>query len=222
MKLVLFGASGMIGQGVLREALLADDVTEVLVVGRSPLGRQHPKLRELVHRDFTDFSSVQGQLTGYDVCAWCLGVASSGMSEADYTRVTYDYTMAAAKVLLSVNPQLVFLFVSGASTDSTEKGKVMWARVKGRTENALLAMPFKGSYMFRPGFIRPMNGETSRTPAYRWFYLLARPLFPLVERLWPRVASNTESIGRAMLNLARHGFDKRILEPLDINAAAEP
>ena len=220
MRVVLFGASGMIGQGVLREVLRADDVETVLTVGRSGTGQQHAKLRELKHDDFTNFASASSALTGYDVCIWCLGVASSGMSEADYTKVTFGYTMAAADVLLKVNPQLTFLFISGASTDSTEKGSVMWARIKGKTENALMAMPFKASFMFRPGMIQPMNGEISKTPAYRLFYKFAWPLFPVVKALFPKYVSTTEGIGQAMLKVVRKGYEKRVLEVPDINAAA--
>jgi len=160
MKVILFGATGMVGQGALREALAATDVERVLVVGRSALGpsaKTDPKLRELVHPDFTDFAPVAAELAGYDACLFCLGVSSSGMTEAEYTRVTFDFTLAAARVLVAQNPAMTFIYISGAGTRSDEKGG-MWARVKGRTENALLALPFKAAYMFRPGLIQPKHG----------------------------------------------------------------
>jgi nucleoside-diphosphate-sugar epimerase len=152
MKVILFGATGMVGQGALRECLLDPGVEKVLAIVRRATGQRHEKLREIVHRDFLDFSGIEGELAGYDVCLFALGVSSAGMSEPDYVRVTYDVTMAAASAILRRNPALTFVFVSGASTDGTEKGRVMWARVKGRTENALLRLPFKASYMFRPAY----------------------------------------------------------------------
>ena len=160
----------MIGQGVLRECLLDPDVTDVLSVARRPTGKAEPKLRELIHRNFSDFSSIAGELTGYDACFFCLGVSSAGMSEEEYTRVTYDTAVAAGKTLLAKNPALTFVFVSGMGTDSTEHGKTMWARVKGRTENALLSMPFKRSYMVRPAAIQPLHGERSRATPTRIGY----------------------------------------------------
>jgi uncharacterized protein YbjT (DUF2867 family) len=170
MKVVLFGASGMVGQGVLRECLLDPDVESVLSIGRSASGQLHPKLRELVHRDFLDYSAVESQLSGFDACFYCLGVSSVGMQEADYRRVTYDFTMAAAQVLAKLNPGMTFVYVSGMGTDSSERGRSMWARVKGQTENALLRLPFKAAYMFRPGAIAPLHGIQSKTRTVRWLY----------------------------------------------------
>ncbi|MGH8447301.1 MAG: NAD(P)H-binding protein, partial [Solimonas sp.] len=158
MKIVLFGATGMVGAGTLRLCLQAADVEQVLVVGRTPVGQQHPKLRELLRADLHDYGDVEQQLAGYDACFFCLGVSSAGMSEADYTRITYDLTMAAATTLAGLNPQMSFIYVSGAGTDSSERGGSMWARVKGRTENALQALPFKAVYLFRPGVIQPLHG----------------------------------------------------------------
>lgn len=218
MKVIVFGATGMIGQGVLRECLLDPGVTEVLAVGRSATGQTHDKLRELVHRDLTDFTSVADRLRGYDACFFCLGVSSAGMSEADYRRVTYDIAVAAARALVEQNPQMTFIFVSGAQTDPNSK--TMWARVKGETENAILALPFKGKYAFRPAFIRPMHGITSRTTAYRVLYALTGPLFPVLKAAFPRHMTTTERVGRAMLNVARNGASKPILENEDIDAAA--
>ena len=210
----------MVGQGVLRECLLDTGVEKVLIVVRSSSGQQHEKLREIVHRDFFDFSAVSGELSGYDACFFCLGVSSAGMKEADYSRVTYDITLAAAQALVKINPALTFVYVSGTGTDSTEKGAVMWARVKGRTENALLRLPFKAAYMFRPGFIQPLHGIVSKTKLYRVFYALLRPFFPVLKMLFPKYIVTTEQIGRAMLAVARHGAPKRELENPDIEMLA--
>jgi uncharacterized protein YbjT (DUF2867 family) len=217
MKVIIFGATGMIGQGVLHQCLLAPDVESVLAVTRSPLGRQDPRLRELVHRDFTDFSAIEGQLAGYDACFFCLGVSSVGMNEADYRRVTHDFTLAAARALLRASPGLTFIYVSGASTDAASR--TMWARVKGQTENALLALPFKRVYMFRPGFIQPLHGITSKTRLYRAIYAIGRPIYPLLRALAPGVATDTDQMGRAMLAGARQGLPKPILETTDIRSA---
>ena len=156
MRILLFGATGMVGQGVLRECLVDGDVTRVLCVGRKPTGQQHPKLSELVVPDMSDYSAVEDKLSDFDACFFCLGVSSVGMSEADYRRITYDLTLAAAQPLARLNPQMTFIYVSGAGTDSTERGPTMWARVKGATENALMRLPFRAAYMFRPGFTRCM------------------------------------------------------------------
>lgn len=217
MKVILFGASGMVGQGVLRECLLASDVTEVLVVGRSPLGKTDPKLRELVHADFTDFTPVTQELTGYDACFFCLGVSSSGMSEADYTRITYDYTLAAATVLAKVAPTSTFIYVSGAGTRGDGHGP-MWSRVKGRTENALFALPFN-SYMFRPGGIQPRHGAVSKTRSYRLAYTVATPIMPLLNAMG--AITTTERVGQAMLNIARHGSKSRLIGTKLINEIAQ-
>ena len=158
MKVLVFGASGMVGQGVLRECLLDPEVSVVLSIARSSTGQQHPKLKEIVHKDFLDFASLETEWAGLDACFFCLGVSSAGMSEENYKRVTYDITLAAAQVLAKLNPNLTFVYVSGAGTDSSERGRVMWARVKGQTENALLRMPFRAAYMFRPGVIVPLHG----------------------------------------------------------------
>jgi len=216
MKIILFGATGMVGQGVLREALQAPGVERVLAVVRTATGLSHPRLRELVHRDFSDFSSVQSELAGFDACFYCLGVSAAGMSEADYRRVTYDYALAAAGTLARVNPGMTFIYVSGAGTDGTGKGGSMWARVKGETENALLRLPFRGAYMFRPAFIRPAHGERSKTPAYRALYTATGWLFPLLRRLFPRYVTTTEEVARAMLRVAREGSTQRILENAEI------
>lgn len=220
MKLLLFGATGMVGQGVLREALLAPDVESVLCVVRHPTGQTHQKLRELVHEDFTQFAGVEPQLSGHDACFFCLGVSAAGLSEADYRRITYDFTLAAATTLARLNPSMSFVYVSGAGTDSTEQGRSMWARVKGETENALLRLPFRAAYMFRPAFIQPMHGETSRTPLYRALYRGTAWLFPVLRRVMPRYVTTTEEVGRAMLEVARHGTPERVVENLQIRELA--
>jgi uncharacterized protein YbjT (DUF2867 family) len=219
MKIVLFGATGMIGQGVLRECLLNSDVERVLSIGRAKTGQQHPKLREIVHDNFVDFSSIESELSGYDACFFCLGVTSAGMSEEAYRRITYDFTLAAARGLARASPAMTFIYVSGTGTDSTERGRVMWARVKGATENALHTLGFRAVYSFRPGYIQPMHGIRSKTGWYRAMYAVGAPLYPLLKALAPRYVTTTEEIGRAMLHVARHGRPNWILENEDINRA---
>jgi uncharacterized protein YbjT (DUF2867 family) len=221
MKVVLFGSTGMVGQGVLRECLLDPGVELVETVGRSAAPVQHAKLRQIVHSDLMDYAPVEGALEGFDACFWCLGVASAGMSEADYGRITYGITTAAAQALSRLNPSMTFVFVSGVGTDGSERGRVMWARIKGKTENALLRLPFRGAYMFRPGIIEPVHGAESKTALYRRFYVLAKPLLPLVRRLFPAYVLTTEEIARAMLLVARNGAPKRVLETRDIRALLE-
>jgi uncharacterized protein YbjT (DUF2867 family) len=216
VKAILFGATGMVGQGVLRECLLGSRVESVLSIGRSPSQTHHPKFSEIVRPDLFDYSAVEAQLSGFDACFFCLGISSAGMKEADYERVTYGITLAAAGVLARLNPQMTFIYVSGVGTDSTEKGRVMWARVKGRTENAILRLPFKAAYMFRPGVIEPLHGIRSRTPAYRILYAIAAPIVPLLRRLFPNSILTTEEIGKAMINVAESGAPTKILEPKDI------
>jgi uncharacterized protein YbjT (DUF2867 family) len=221
LKIILFGASGMVGQGVLRECLLDPEVESVLAVLRSPLGqtyRKDKKLREIIHSDFTDFSAIESQWPGYHACFFCLGVSSIGMSEKDYAHVTKDFTLAAAESLSRVNPGMTFIYVSGAGTDSSERGRVMWARVKGETENRLLQMPFKAAYMFRPGFIQPLHGIRSKTKLYRILYLLMAPFTPLLKALFPKYITTTEQVGRAMIRIAKKSAPKRQLENIDINA----
>ncbi len=210
----------MVGQGVLRECLLDPDIGVVQAVGRSATGVEHPKLREIVHPDLFHYADIEAALGGFDACFFCLGVSSAGMSETEYERLTYGIALAAAVTLARLNPEMTFIYVSGAGTDSSETGRSMWARVKGKTENAILRLPFKASYMFRPAFIQPLNGERSRTTAYRVVYSLTRPLFPLVRRLFPRSYLTTEQIGRAMIHVAKQGAPKRILESSDIAACA--
>jgi uncharacterized protein YbjT (DUF2867 family) len=216
MNVIAFGATGMVGQGVLRECLLDPDVEQVLVIGRSATGKQNAKLREIVHKDLYDLSDLADELEGFDACFFCLGVSSAGMSEADYRRVTYDLTIGAARILAEHNPSMTFVYVSGMGTDSTGAGRTMWARVKGQTENALLEMPFQ-AYMFRPGIIRPMHGERPKARVYAAAYVALRPLFPVVQWLLPSRVTTTERLGRAMLRVARSGNPERILESEDID-----
>ena len=210
----------MIGQGVLRECLLDADVRRVLTIGRNATGVQHAKLQEIAHADLWNYAAIEDRLRGFDACFFCLGVTSAGMSEADYTRVTYGITIAAAEMLCQLNPAMTFVFVSGAGADSSEQGRLMWARVKGKTENAIIRLPFKASYVFRPGVVQPMHGERSRTAAYRVLYTITKPLVPLIRRLWPNQILTTEQFGRAMLFVVQHGAPKRVLESADINALA--
>jgi uncharacterized protein YbjT (DUF2867 family) len=207
----------MVGQGVLRECLLDPGVTEVLSIARSSVHQQNPKLRELIVPDIANLAGNEPQLTGYDACFFCAGVSSVGMSEEKYTHLTYDLTLSFARTLAPLNPQMTFIYVSGAGTDSTEKGRTMWARVKGRTENALLRLPFKAAYMFRPGFIQPLHGIRSKTPLYQFIYDLTAPLTRLLLNKLPKYLTTTEQIGRAMLAVARNGYPKTILDPEDIN-----
>jgi len=220
MRVVLFGASGMVGQGVLRECLLATDVSQVLLIGRSALGVTDAKVREIVLADVGDLSSVREELAGLDACFFCLGVSSAGMKEEAYTRVTYELTMRVAHTLVEVAPQMVFVYVSGAGTDSSEKGRSMWARVKGATENALLAMSFRGAYMFRPGLIQPMYGIRSKTPAYQAVLTVFGWLIPAIRKMFPKSVTTTEKIGLAMLQAVRKGYPKKVLDPEDINTLA--
>ena len=206
----------MVGQGVLRECLLDADVEKVLTLGRSASGVKSPKLSEIVQPDMFHYAEIESQMAGYDACFFCLGVTSVGMSEEQYERLTYTLTIAAAETLSRLNPAMTFIFVSGMGTDSTEKGRIMWARIKGKTENALLRLPFKAAYMFRPGVIVPIHGERSRTTATRVGYAIAKPILPLLRRLFPRHVLTTEQMGNAMLNVAKNGAPKNVLETWDI------
>jgi uncharacterized protein YbjT (DUF2867 family) len=220
MTVILFGATGMVGQGVLRECLLDPNVTAVVSIVRRPAGTAHPKLREITHQDFWNFDDIAPELTGFDACFFCLGVSSNGMKEADYERVTCGITVAAAQTLCRLNPGMTFVLVSGAGADSSERGKLMWARVKGKTENALFKMPFAAVYVFRPGFIQPLHGIQSRTTLYRVLYAALKPAFPWLRSRFPEHILTTEQIGRAMLAVARRGAPKHILGTRDIGAAA--
>jgi uncharacterized protein YbjT (DUF2867 family) len=220
MRVVLFGATGMIGQGVLRECLVDPGVELVLAIGRTPSGAVDDKLRELVHSDLSNYSTIASKLPGFDACFFCLGVSSSGMQESEYDRITYGITIAAAETLCRLNPAMTFIYVSGAGTDSSERGRTMWARIKGKTENALLRLPFAAAYMFRPGIIQPLDGIQSKTRSYRIFYSIAKPLLPMLRTIFPDHILTTRQMGRAMLNIVRRGYPKRVLENKDIRIAA--
>lgn len=215
MKVILFGATGMVGQGALRECLLDPEVEQVLSIVRSASGQTDPKLREVV-MDVAKIATIERELAGYDATLFCLGISSAGMSEADYRRITHDLAVDAAKTIAAASPKSTFVFVSGAGTDA--QSRTMWARVKGETENAILELPFAASYMFRPAAIRPMHGIVSKTKSYRVFYALLRPLFPVWKAVAPSSLTTTEEVGRAMLRVAKQGADKRILENADIAA----
>ena len=218
MKVILFGATGMVGQGVLHECLLDADVESVLVIGRSSTGQRHAKLREIIHNDFMDYSGIESQLAGFDACFFCLGVSSIGMNEERYRHLTYDLTMAAATTLAKLNPGMVFVYVTGRGTDSTGQGRLMWARVKGKTENDLLKLPFKAAYMFRPAGIQPLHGVRSKTPWVQAIYVVAAPLLSYLNRVAPKYMTTSEQLGRAMIKVARDGYPKPVLESEDINA----
>jgi hypothetical protein len=219
MNVLLFGATGMVGQGVLRECLLDPTVRQALVIGRRATGQRHEKLRELVLPDVADLAGVESDLAGFDACLFCLGVSAAGMAEERYTNLTYDLTLAVAQTLARLNPGMTFVYVSGMGTDSSERGRTMWARVKGRTENALLKLPFKAAYMFRPAAIVPLHGIQSSTRWTRILYAVMKPLFPVLRALFPNYVTTTEQLGRAMIAVARNGFPKKVLEPPDIRRA---
>lgn len=221
MNILLFGATGMVGHGVLQECLAAEDVNLVQTIGRTAIGQSHPKLRDVVHADMYNYQNIEAQLSGFDACFFCLGTSSFGKSEAEYTKITEDLTMAAATTLAKLNPQMVFTYVSGASTDSTEQGSSMWARVKGRTENRLMRAGFKAAYMFRPGAIQSLHDVKSKTTLYRILYSVLQGLLPLLRKLFPNYILTTAQIGQAMLAVVRHGAPKSILEIADIRALAD-
>ncbi len=219
MRVILFGASGMVGQGVLRECLASDKVESVLSVVRSASAHRSLKLKELMVSDFTNFDAVQSQLAGHDACFYCLGVSAGGMSESDYRKITYDYTLAAATVLARVNAGLTFVYVSGQGTSDNGKGS-MWARVKGDTEQSLLKLPFKAAFMFRPGAIEPMHGIVSKTKSYRVLYRVIGPVMPVLKALFPNFVTTTERVGKAMLEVASKGATQTTFENRDINRLA--
>ena len=217
MKVILFGATGMIGAGALIECFGDPRVERVLAVVRKPTGIRHAKLEEVVHADFYDYATLQPRWPEFDACLFCLGVTSVGMDEPSYRRITFDLTLAAARSMAAANPGQTFCYVSGAGTDA--RSRTMWARVKGETENALLALPFKAAYMFRPGYIQPMKGVRSSTRWYQAVYDIAGPLYPLLRRLAPGGVTNTATLGRALIQVAAQGYPKRVLEGRDINAS---
>ena len=222
MNVLLLGATGMVGQGVLRECLLDSSIHRVVSLGRNALepspNTSSTKLHEIVHPDLWNLAPVTSDLSQIDACFFCLGVSSFRMTEERYTRITYDLTLSIANALRTLNPGMTFIYVSGQSTDSSEQGRVMWARVKGRTENALLALFGQAAYMFRPGIIVPLHGIRSKTRLYRAIYTIMPPLYPLIRALAPHSITITEQVGRAMIRVAKHGFAGHVLETPDINS----
>ncbi len=216
IKVIITGATGMVGEGVLFECLAHPEVAEVLLVGRKPYGRPHPKLKECLVSDFLDIDGVRSQLSGYDACFYCAGVSSVGMKEAEYSRVTYDVTLHFAEVLAGLNPQMVFDYVTGAGTDSSEKGRLMWARVKGRTENALMQLGFRRVYNFRPGYIGPAEGQRNIKPYLRVFTWM----IPLLYLLLPNQGCTMHEVGLAMIHSVLKGYPKQVIEVRDIKALA--
>jgi len=213
---ILFGASGMVGEGVLHEALGHPDVDSVLVIGRTPVGMHHPKMKELIHNNFLNYDGIGDQLKGFNACFFCLGTTSIGKTEKDYTRITYDFTMQAARTLSELNPDMTFCYVSGAGTDSTEQGRSMWARVKGKTENDLTKLPFKDVYLFRPGFIQPTKGLKNTLS----FAKALAPLFPVLRTLLPSYVCTLHDLGLAMINVVKVGYRQKVLECKDITSQA--
>ncbi len=218
IKPILFGATGMVGEGVLHEALKDSSVESVLVIGRRSCDVTHPKLTEVLHTDFYDYTAIEERLRGYNACFFCLGVTSIGKNESEYRRLTYDLTIAAAQTLARLNSDMTFCYVSGAGTDSTERGNSMWARVKGKTENDLMKLPFKAVYAFRPGYIKPIPGLKHSITLAK----IVAPLYPLLKMFLSKYVCMLEDVGRAMIHVAHAGYSKRILECEDIARASRP
>ena len=216
MNVLILGATGMVGQGVLRECLLDGGVSRVVALGRTPIGQSYPKLRDVVQRDLFDLAPVEDQLHDLDACFYCLGASAAVLNEDEYARINYELTLSVAETLVRLDPDMTFVYVSGTGTDSTERGRTMWARVKGRTENALLRLPFRAAYMLRPGVIIPMHGVRSKTRLYHIFYTVLGQILPTLKKLFPRSVITTEQVGRAMLRLARSGYSKPVLEMSDL------
>ncbi len=215
-RVIITGATGMVGKGVLLECLDHGEIKEILVIGRSQMEMKHRKLKQLIHKDFMDFSNVTSQLKKYDACFFCLGISSSGMKEEQYKRITYDFTLSLAKTLEEINPNMTFIYISGEGTDSSEKGRVMWARVKGKTENDILKLGFQQAFMFRPGMIIPQRGIKSKTKSYQFIYDYFMWLVKMVKALAPNSVINTTQLGQAMINAMLRGYPTKILRPKDI------
>ena len=219
MKVIILGATGMIGQGTLRECLAHDEVASVLSLGRSTTGTEHPKLEEIAHADLSNLSAIEHQLTGYDACFFCLGTGSTGMSEDQFRRINHDLPVEVARTLVRLNPSMIFAYISGAGAG--EDKKAMWAQVKGATEKELLALPFKGAYMFRIGYVRPGRGIQSRSKTTRLLYALLAPIYPVLKLIFRGSLTSTENVGKAMISVARNGYAQPMMSNQDINAAAE-
>jgi len=218
LRAIFTGATGMAGHATLLECIENAEVEEVLVINRSALGLKHPKLKEVIHKDFFDLASINKQLSGFNTCYFCIGVSSVGMSEEKYHHFTYDLTVSFAETVAKLNEGLTFCYVSGAGTDSSEAKTTMWARIKGKTENKLLSMPFKSAYMFRPGYIQPMKGVKTRVFIYQIAYKVLSPLYPILKRVFPNGVTSSAQLSRAMISVSKSGFPKKILETSDINS----
>ena len=215
MNVIITGSTGMVGKGVLLECIDGDRIENILIINRNPLNLTHPKVKEIIHKDFSEFTSIKEQLVGYNACFHCMGVSSAGMSEQKFNYFTYTMTKALASTLYQINPDMVFNYVSGTGTDGSEKGRIMWARVKGKTENMILKMGFKDAYMFRPGAIIPEGGIKSRTPLYNALYILLRPFFPLLKKM--KSVTTTRKLGMAMINVIFNPQPLKHLEGKNIN-----
>ncbi|NMM47776.1 NAD-dependent epimerase/dehydratase family protein [Marinigracilibium pacificum] len=221
MKVIITGASGMVGKGVLLECIEDEDIDKILLIGRSVIEINHPKVEYLIHKDFNDFSSLTDKIAGYDACFMCMGISAAGLTEEEYTEITYNYTLSLTTTLFKLNPQMTITYVSGQGTDSTEKGRVMWARVKGKTENTLLNIGFKGAYMYRPGAIIPLKGIKSRTKMYQFMYDYFLWLIKIIKKMSPNSIVNTTQMGKSMIYIAKTGYSEKILNPVDIIKTSE-
>lgn len=220
VRAIITGATGMVGKGVLLECLESNDVEKVLIIVRESTGITHPKLNEVIHKDFSDYTSIISQMSGYNACYFCLGISSAGISNEKYYQITYELTMHFAEVVLPINPDMTFCYVSGAGTSTEENSSLNWANVKGKTENAILKMPFEKSFMFRPGFIQPEKEVSSKVPLYRVIYMFVSPLFPILDKLFPKSITTTSRVGKAMISVVKNGYNATYLENVDINKAA--
>ncbi|WP_439583281.1 epimerase [Dyadobacter bucti] len=217
IRAIITGVTGMVGEGVLLQCLQSDDVEAILIIGRKPYDIEHPKVKQVVHKDFFDISPIESELAGYNACFFCLGVSSVGMKEPEYFKLTHTLTLHVAGTLSRINPDMVFCYVSGSGTDTTETGKLMWARVKGKTENDLMKLPFKNAYAFRPGVMQPTEGAKNTLSFYKYF----RWLFPILRTFFPNFLSRLSQVGDAMIKVVKYGYEKNILEVKDINALAD-
>ena len=216
IKAIITGSTGMVGEGVLHVCLKSPNVESVLVINRKPCGIEHPKLKEIIHKDFLVLTPIENELKGFNACYFCAGVSSLGKKEDEYRKITYDLTLNFANTFLKINPESVFTYVSGSGTDSTEKGRLAWARIKGKTENDLLKLPFRDAYMFRPGYIEPIKGLKH---TYK-FYKIFSPIYPVLERLFPKYVGTLEELGNSMINVTLNGYEKKVLEIVDIRISS--
>lgn len=217
IKVIITGSTGMVGEGVLHVCLNDPRVESVLVINRNPCNVSHFKLKEIIHKDFLNLSPIENSLVGYNACYFCAGISSVGKKEGEYRRTTYDLTMNFADTVLKLNPDSVFTYVSGSGTDSSEKGRLSWARIKGKTENDLLKLPFKDSFMFRPGYIQPIKGLKHSYKIYNYL----SPIYPMLQRFFPKYVGTLEELGRSMINVTLSGYEKKVLEIVDIRKTAK-